>query len=128
MELSADETANRERYGYSVGESVVALYEDFASAREHGGVCDVALRDVGICAVERVAQLCGALIDADAHPHSAGTLLANRPLGRAAAFLSLRPDLFELCNRGASPLWRAQGWVAGGETNRTLSSLGRVRA
>ena len=66
MELSADEIANRERYGYSVGESVVALYEDFASAREHGGVCDVALRDVGICAVERVAQLCGALIDAGA--------------------------------------------------------------
>ena len=38
-----------------------------------------------------------------------------------------RAELFGLCNRGASPLWRAQGQLARAQANRALPSMGRPR-
>ncbi len=65
-ELSANEAANLRRFGCTVADSVVQLYERSATARSRGETVLVVVYDVGAVEVERVAQLSGALIDAGA--------------------------------------------------------------
>jgi len=53
--------------------------------------------------------------------------VATRPVGHHAADLSLFAELFGLCNRGTSPLWRRQGRVARRAADRAVPSLGGTR-
>ncbi len=64
VELSANESDNRRRFGCSVAESVVQCYAVADDARSAGDLLTAVLHDVGSAEVERVAQLTGALIDA----------------------------------------------------------------
>ena len=90
VRLSVSEDANRAVNGCSVAESIVACYGHAEAARADGDVVTVDLVDVDHEAPERVAQLVGALIDADCttvalHPTSGALADADR-VALASAF------------------------------------------